>query len=302
MDGIIVIDKPQEFTSFDVVAVMRRVCGQKKIGHTGTLDPMATGVLPLLLGCATRAEPLLDDSSKEYEASFRLGFSTDTEDVSGQVTAESSVKVDEETLLKTIPQFRGNIFQIPPMYSAVHKDGKRLYELARQGIEVEREKRPVTISRLELLAFDETQQEGRIVVACSKGTYIRTLCADLAAACGTLGVMSSLRRTKAAGFGLSDSIPLAQARELSRQEISARLFPVDTLFRARPSISVTSAQAVRFSNGGALSLQRTGIPSNCQNGDQFRIYTPDRRFLGLGCVDLPKQELRVFRLFLESQG
>ena len=214
MNGVIVIDKPQGFTSFDVVAVMRRACGQKKIGHTGTLDPMATGVLPLLLGCATRAEPLLDDSGKEYEASFRLGFSTDTEDTTGRVTAQSGVRVTREEILNRIPEFTGEILQTPPMYSAVHKDGKRLYELARQGVEVEREKRPVTITRLELLAFDEERQEGRLAVACSKGTYIRTLCADLALSCGSLGVMSALRRTRAAGFGLDDAVPLEQARRI----------------------------------------------------------------------------------------
>ena len=297
MNGVIVIDKPQGFTSFDVVAVMRRACGQKKIGHTGTLDPMATGVLPLLLGCATRAEPFLDDSGKEYEASFRFGFSTDTEDTTGRVTAQSGVRVTREEILNRIPEFTGEILQTPPMYSAVHKDGKRLYELARQGVEVEREKRPVTITRLELLAFDEESQEGRLAVACSKGTYIRTLCADLALSCGSLGVMSALRRTRAAGFGLDDAVPLEQARELPREELARRVLPVDVLFQARPRVSVSAAQAARFANGGGLSLQRTSVPKGITGGAELRVYAPDGKFLGLGRVDPAAGELRVLRLF-----
>ena len=179
MDGIIIIDKPQGYTSFDVVAVMRGLCKQKKVGHTGTLDPMATGVLPILLGKATRCAPFLEDTDKEYEARFRLGVSTDTQDSTGQVMKTRERKVSREELEAILPQFRGEIQQIPPMYSAVQKDGRRLYTLARQGIEVERESRSVTIFRCDLLSFDEDVQEGSLLVACSKGTYIRTLCADL---------------------------------------------------------------------------------------------------------------------------
>ena len=301
MDGVIVIDKPQGFTSFDVVAVMRRACGQRKIGHTGTLDPMATGVLPLLLGSATRAEPLLDDSGKEYEASLRFGFSTDTEDVTGSITAQSEVRVTRAALEEKLPAFTGQIWQTPPMYSAVHKDGKRLYELARQGLVVEREKRPVVIERIGLLDFDEERQEGRIFVACSKGTYIRTLCADLGEACGSLGVMSALRRTKAAGFSIGDAIPLEAARQLSKEELAARMVSVDKLFQSRRRVYISAAQAVRFSNGGGLSLQRLGVPASLADGMQFCVYSPDGRFLGLGRVDLPAGELRVLRLFPESR-
>ena len=163
MNGILIIDKPQDFTSFDVVAVMRRLCSQKKIGHTGTLDPMATGVLPLLLGNAARAQAILPDSDKEYDASFQLGVTTDTLDSTGRVlTRTENVSVTRETLCRALGPFRGEIMQIPPMYSAVSKDGKRLYELARKGIEVEREKRPVTISELTLLSYNEETACGRL--------------------------------------------------------------------------------------------------------------------------------------------
>ena len=208
MNGVLVVDKPADYTSFDVVAVVRRLAGREKTGHTGTLDPMATGVLPILLGKATRAASLLEDTSKEYRAEFAFGYATDTQDSTGEVLARSDVRVTKDALLAALPHFRGNILQEPPMYSAVRKDGKRLYELARQGITVEREKRPVTIETLECIRFDEASQTGALEVRCSKGTYIRTLCADIAAALGTYGVMTALRRTSACGFSLEDAVPL----------------------------------------------------------------------------------------------
>ena len=177
MNGVLVVDKPADYTSFDVVAVVRRLAGREKTGHTGTLDPMATGVLPILLGKATRAASLLEDTSKEYRAEFAFGYATDTQDSTGEVLARSDVRVTKDALLAALPHFRGNILQEPPMYSAVRKDGKRLYELARQGITVEREKRPVTIETLECIRFDEASQTGALEVRCSKGTYIRTRCA-----------------------------------------------------------------------------------------------------------------------------
>ena len=170
MNGVLVIDKPRDFTSFDVVAVIRGVCGTKKVGHTGTLDPMATGVLPVLLGNATKAQSLMPDSDKAYEAEFMLGVRTDTLDITGNVTAKKDARMRFEDVDGVLDGFRGEIMQLPPMYSAVSVDGKRLYDLARQGIEVEREKRAVTIERLELLSFDENTQTGRLSVYCSKGT------------------------------------------------------------------------------------------------------------------------------------
>ena len=192
MNGIIVINKPSGFTSFDVVAVMRGIAKTRKAGHTGTLDPMATGVLPILLGNATKAQSLIPDSSKEYIADFRLGITTDTLDITGKIIEEKKSEISEREISDVLPEFTGNIFQIPPMYSAVQKDGKRLYELARQGIEVEREKRKVTIYKLELLEYDEKAQTGRLLTGCSGGTYIRTLIDDIGKRLGCGGVMTAL--------------------------------------------------------------------------------------------------------------
>lgn len=303
MNGIIVVDKPAGRTSFGVVAAMRKLSGEKKIGHTGTLDPMATGVLPLLLGCATRAAALLEDTDKEYEAGFRLGFSTDTQDSTGKVTAQSGKRADRTGLEAALSCFRGDILQTPPMYSALSVNGTRLYSLARQGIEVEREKRPVHIGRLELTAFDEEAQEGTLSVQCSKGTYIRTLCADLGETLGTYGVMTSLRRTRAAGFTLADAITLDEAEELSaRGELRERLLPVESLFLSRAVVTVTDAQARRFSNGGALDLVRTSLrAAPREDGSVYRVHSPQGGFLGLGAVHAQKDELRVLRLFPEEQ-
>lgn len=301
MDGIIIVDKPQDFTSFDVVAVMRRLSGERKIGHTGTLDPMATGVLPLLLGKATRAIPFLDDTDKEYSASFRFGVSTDTQDSTGTVLAESDLPVPLERLEAVLPEFRGDILQVPPMYSAVQKNGRRLYDLARQGIEVEREPRPVTVYRLELRDYDEAVRSGTLTVRCSKGTYIRTLCADLGERLGAHGMMTGLRRTIASGFTLEDAVTLERARELSGQgALIGRVLPVERVFLQNPVLAVTHAQATRFLNGGALSLNRTGLAQECAaDGTVYRVLAPQREFLGLGRVCAESGELRVLRLFAE---
>ncbi|WBY64404.1 tRNA pseudouridine(55) synthase TruB [Thermocaproicibacter melissae] len=302
MTGILIMDKPAGFTSFDVVAVMRGVCRERKIGHTGTLDPMATGVLPLLLGTATRALPFLPDTDKEYEAGFRLGLATDTQDSTGKTIAESSVRASRAQLESVLPRFRGDILQTPPMYSAVSVNSQRLYDLARRGIEVERKKRPITIFRLELLEFDEATQSGRLSVSCSKGTYIRTLCADIGEALGTYGVMTSLRRTRAAGYSLSDAVTLEQAKALAAEgRIAERVLPVESLFTSYPAVTVSAAQAVRFSNGGALDLSRTSLRSaQLSDGSRFRVLSPENVFLGLG--EVRDKNLAVLRLFPREGG
>ena len=215
MNGIIVIDKGNGYTSFDVVAKMRRICGEKKIGHTGTLDPMATGVLPILIGNATKAQSLLPESDKEYEATFSFGITTDTLDITGKIISQTESNVKLEDLEAVLPQFRGNIMQLPPMYSAVSKDGVRLYELARKGLITEREARPVTVYKLDLLNFDEQLQSAKIIVKCSKGTYIRSICDDIGQTLGCGAVMTSLRRVTACGYTLDDAITLEKAKELS---------------------------------------------------------------------------------------
>lgn len=300
MTGVLILDKPAGFTSFDAVAVCRRLCHERKIGHTGTLDPMATGVLPLLLGKATRAASLLEDTDKEYEAGFRLGVSTDTEDSTGKVLETSDTPVSRELLESLLPRFRGEIMQVPPMYSAVSKDGKRLYELARKGIEVERDARPVTIFKLELMEYHEETREGKLTVSCSKGTYIRTLIADLAKAAGSLGVMTALRRTKACGFTLADAITLDEAKALSEAgTLDEKLRPVESLFAHLPAITVSGAQAARFGNGGQLDLKR--IPAfrkqNPPDGEIVRVRGEKGEFLGLGQVQAEKGWLAILKLF-----
>lgn len=300
MTGVLILDKPAGFTSFDAVAVCRRLCHERKIGHTGTLDPMATGVLPLLLGKATRAASLLEDTDKEYEAGFRLGVSTDTEDSTGKVLETSGTPVSRELLESLLPRFRGEIMQMPPMYSAVSKDGKRLYELARKGIEVERDARPVTIFKLELMEYHEETREGKLAVSCSKGTYIRTLIADLAKAAGSLGVMTALRRTKACGFTLADAITLDEAKALSEAgTLEEKLRPVESLFVYLPAVTVSGAQATRFGNGGQLDLKR--IPAfrkqNPPDGEIVRVRGEKGEFLGLGQVQAEKGWLAILKLF-----
>lgn len=298
MNGIIVIDKKNGYTSFDVVAKMRRICGEKKIGHTGTLDPMATGVLPILIGNATKAQSLLPESDKEYEATFSFGITTDTLDITGKVLSQTESNVKSEDLETVLPQFRGDIMQLPPMYSAVSKDGVRLYELARKGLVTEREARPITVYKLDLLNFDEQLQSAQILVKCSKGTYIRSICDDIGQALGCGAVMTSLRRVTACGYTLDDAITLEKAKELSENGmLEEYLRPTESVFACYPSVKVTEAQAVRFKNGGGLMLSRTDVDDNSENGAYYRVYNSSDVFLGLGYVNKEKEELSVKKQF-----
>lgn len=303
MNGVIVLDKPQDFTSFDAVAVMRGLAKERKIGHTGTLDPMATGVLPLLLGRAAKAADLLPDTEKEYRAGFRLGERRDTGDVTGAVVETDTVPVDRDALERALEGFRGEISQIPPMYSAVSVNGRRLYELARRGIEVEREPRRVRIGELVLEAYDGETREGVLRAACSKGTYIRTLIEDIAKAAGSCGVMTSLRRVRACGFPEAEALSLDRLRELAAAgEMGSVLRPVESLFEPYPAVCVSAAQASRFQNGGSLALDRLRMPRIAlSEGMRFRICGPAQRFLGLGRIDAEKAELRFLKLFAEQE-
>lgn len=296
MNGVIVLDKPQGFTSFDAVAVVRGLSRERKIGHTGTLDPLATGVLPLLLGRAAKACDLLPDTDKVYRAGFRLGERRDTGDVTGRILQTDSGAVPAGQLARVLPAFRGEIQQIPPMYSAVSVDGKRLYQLARQGIEVERQPRAVTIFRLELEGYDPEKREGTLLAACSKGTYIRTLIEDIARAAGSLGTMTSLRRVRACGFSQEEAVPLERLRELAEKgELASVLRPVDSLFAGCPGVAVSPAQASRFENGGSLDTGRLRMPTGpAPLGALFRVYGPGPRFLGV--ARLEAGQLRFVKL------
>jgi len=297
MNGVLVINKPKEFTSFDVVAVVRKHSGQRKIGHTGTLDPNATGVLPLLLGSATKAQDIVPNHDKEYVADFRLGVTTDTLDIWGNVTAEKESDISKADFEKALENFRGDIMQTPPMYSAIQINGQRLYDLARKGVEVERKSRPVTIYKLELLEFNQKNQTGKIVVACSKGTYIRTLIDDIGRELGVGAVMTELNRTMACGYGIEDAITLEQMKDLAEKgELESKIADVETLFLNYGYVAVSDAQATRFHNGGALDVNRTYLEKLKPEQDTiFRVKDKNHNFLGLGIVK--EDLLKIYKHF-----
>ena len=297
MNGVIVIDKPRGFTSFDVIAVVRKLTRQRKTGHTGTLDPNATGVLPVLLGSATKAQDLIVNHDKTYVAEFRLGLTTDTLDIWGEVKTERESHVVKDEIQRLLPRFTGEISQIPPMFSAVQKNGVRLYDLARKGVEVEREARAVTVYRLELLSFDEETQSGALGIACSKGTYVRTLIYDMGAALGTGAVMTALRRTEACGYTLADCVTLDELKELCESgEIAQKIRPAESLFVSYESVAVSEAQAKRFQNGAALDIARTALKNrSLPNGEKLRVKDPSGNFLGLGIVS--DGMIKIFKLF-----
>ena len=279
MDGIICIDKPEGMTSFLCVAILRRLLGVKKVGHAGTLDPNATGVLPLLVGRATKTLDRLPVHDKSYTATLRFGAVSDTLDVWGTVT-ETGAPIPTRTAVEAaLPAFRGEILQVPPMTSALKKDGVRLYELARQGIEIERQARPVTIYELDLLQYNEETGELAIHCACSKGTYIRTLCDDLGRMLGCGAVMTALRRTAAAGYTLADCITVDEAKALAETGgLGGRILPMETILAAYPAITVSAPQAARFRNGGALDLVRLKAAVE----GPVRVYDPDGVCIALG--------------------
>ena len=279
MNGILCLDKPQNTTSFACCAKIRRLLGEKKVGHAGTLDPMATGVLPLLVGRATRALDLLPIHDKRYIATLRFGFTSDTLDIWGHVEPTGGTPPALEAIREVLPAFRGDICQVPPMMSALKRDGVRLYDLARQGIEVERPPRTVTLHALDVIGYDEAAGELTLDCLCSRGTYIRTLCDDLGRLLGCGAVMTALRRTMAAGFSLDGCLSLEQAEMLAGQDrLADRLLPVENAFALYPAVAVTAAQASRFCNGGALSLERLRTPVK----SPVRVHGPGRVFLGLG--------------------
>ena len=279
MDGILCIDKPEEMTSFLCVAVVRRLLGVKKIGHAGTLDPNATGVLPLLIGRATKTLDRLPVHDKSYTATLRFGAVSDTLDVWGEVQETGKPIPTLAQIEEALPQFRGDIMQVPPMTSALKKDGVRLYDLARQGIEVEREARPVTIYELDLLDYNEKEGLLTLHCACSKGTYIRTLCDDLGRVLGCGAIMTALRRTMAAGYPLADCITLDEAKKLAEEgTLSNKILPIETALAAYPAITVSAPQAQRFRNGGALDLVRL---RDTVTGP-VRVYDPDGVCIALG--------------------
>ena len=298
MNGVLVINKPPEFTSFDVVAVVRRLSGQRKIGHTGTLDPNATGVLPLLLGNATKAQDIIENHDKEYTADFRLGYVSDTLDIWGNVKEFSQKPVTKEEIMNVLPDFTGDIEQVPPMFSAVQQNGTRLYDLARRGIEVERRKKSVTVYQLELLFYDEGLREGSLRIKCSRGTYVRTVIDDIGRALSCGGVMTALNRTNACGYSLKDAVTLETAGKLAQDgALQTMVLPTESLFYNCKAVRVTAAQAKRFLNGGCLDISRTPLARGCNYGGIYRIKNPDGDFLGLGKTDKETNQIKIYKLF-----
>ena len=297
MDGVLVIDKPKDYTSFDVVAKVRKLTKEKKIGHTGTLDPLATGVLVLLLGNSAKSQIFMEEHKKEYVAELLLGAITDTQDITGNVIKEVKSNVSKEEFEDSIKDFIGDVYQIPPMYSAIKKNGKKLYELAREGNEVEREKRKIKIYNIDLLDYNREKQMATIKVLCSKGTYIRTLCEDIGNKLGCGGVMTQLRRTRTDGFSLKESITVQDLEKICNEgNIEEKLLKTEALFDNLESVNVTKPQAIRFTNGGGLMLSRVKKINNLKTCKALRIYY-DNTFLGLGEIDNEKEEIRVLRIF-----
>ena len=296
MTGIILLDKQQNITSFSACNRVKHALAVKKAGHTGTLDPMATGVLTIALGSATRFIELLPVHDKAYTARVKLGVTTDTLDITGNVISQSEVSVSEKELEEAVMKFKGDIMQKPPMYSAVFKDGKRLYELARQGVEVERDERPVTVFDIKASDFDGV--EFTLDVSCSAGTYIRTLCDDIGKKLGCGAVLTELRRTKANGFDIAECHTLEEIKEAAENgSVEKFIIPVEKCFECYDGVTVSEGQAKRFSNGGELSLDR--INCNFEN-TLYRVYSPDSKFLGLGLADTESKVLKVRRLLVNA--
>ena len=273
MNGIVIIDKPQGWTSQDVTARLRRVFNTRRIGHGGTLDPMATGVLPVFVGRATRGVEFFEHAEKTYETLLRLGMTTDTEDVTGTVLKETEVNITLEKVEAVLERFRGEILQVPPMYSALKVNGQKLCDLARKGREVERQPRPITIHQLTLLEIGETTL--RLRVRCSKGTYIRTLCKDIGEALGCGGCMAELRRVTAGEYTIDEAVPLLQL--LEEQEPEKWLRNVDTMFRNYEAVTLTANQEKRCRNGNAFTVSLAE--------GTYRAYSKDGEFLMLAKVE-----------------
>ena len=273
MNGIVIVDKPQEWTSQDVTARLRRVFNTRRIGHGGTLDPMATGVLPVFVGRGTRGVEFFEHAEKAYEATLLLGRTTDTEDVFGNTLTEQEVRLSEAEFLAVLPRFRGKIMQVPPMYSALKVNGQKLCDLARKGKEVERQPREIEIFELQCLEF--AGNTARLRIQCSKGTYIRTLCKDIGQALGCGGCMAQLRRVQAGEYTIDEAVPLQEL--LETDDPGKYLRSVDSMFRKYPEITLTANQEKRCRHGNSFSI--------AVQAGTYRCYSQNGEFLMLAKVE-----------------
>ena len=295
LSGAILIDKPGSMTSFKVVSELRKILHTKKVGHAGTLDPMATGLLPVLVNKATKIQELLQNGNKEYIAEFKLGITTDTQDITGKIIKEfENVNVSEEQILSSLKKFTGEIVQTPPMYSAISKSGIRLYKLARKGIEIEREKRKINIYSLKLLNFSKKENLVRVLVNCSKGTYIRTLCADIGEYLGCGATLTSLRRTKTCNFSIEQSVKIEELKNLALTEISKKvLIPIDRILEDYEFTVLNKENTKNFLNGRKFNI-------NLDIKDHIlRVYSENKTFLGLGKYNFKNKELAAYKLLCD---
>lgn len=288
MNGIILIDKPQEWTSHDVVGKLRGILHERRIGHSGTLDPLATGLLVIFVGRATRAVEFAEADTKEYIAGLRLGISTDTQDITGRVISSGGAVPDEFQLRKALEKFKGELEQIPPMYSAIKVGGKKLYELARKGESIERRSRHITVFDLDIAGRADDDYVLR--VSCSKGTYVRTLCNDIGQALGCGGCMSSLRRTKAGVFSVEDAHTIAEVQEaVDRGEAESLIIPLDTLLSEFNKLTVPAVAEKKLRNGSIVNI-------SAPDG-KYRVYSESNEFLLLG--EVQSGRLKTIKSFFE---
>lgn len=298
--GIINIYKEVDFTSHDVVAKMRGICQQKKIGHTGTLDPNATGVLPVCLGSGTKLCDMMADKDKEYIAELLLGVTTDTQDTTGTILSEHDVQLSPEEVTRVIMDFQGDIQQIPPMYSALKVNGQKLYELAREGKEVERKPRPITIHEIEILKMELPKVKIRVV--CSKGTYIRTLCADIGEILGCGGTMASLVRTRVGRFCLEDAITLDQLQALRDEErIGTKVHSVEEVLEDYPALHLLEEYSKIIENGNSFYPNQALEEKETIVGEWVRIYNHENRFFGIYSYDADREMYRPVKMFLMQE-
>ena len=288
MQGLLLINKPSGRTSFSVVSQVKKTAGQKRVGHTGTLDPLATGVLPILLGRATVLSSIMLDEDKKYTAKIKLGVTTDTDDITGKVINEKKVSVSQDTLKSALEHFVGKIEQIPPMYSAIKKDGVRLYKLAREGKSVDLTARNIEIFEIKQIEDLEGDNEFVIETHVSKGTYIRSLARDIGEYLGCGATLSSLERTYASGFDISDCVDL---ENLNNENISEFLLDEEIAVKHLRSLEITEKQAVRFSNGGQLGFERLK-EKNFSDNELFRVKY-NKRLLGIGIADCEKEHIGI---------
>lgn len=303
-NGIINIYKEPGFTSHDVVGKLRGILKQKKIGHTGTLDPDAVGVLPVCLGNATKLCDMLTDRSKEYVATFRLGIVTDTQDISGNVLAQKEVLCDKEQVLRTIKGFEGDILQIPPMYSALKVNGQKLVDLARKGIVVERKARPITIYSISVL--QDNHPEYQISVSCSKGTYIRTLCHDIGEKLGCGAVMTSLQRTRVGEFQITSSVKLSELEKMVCSGTELPIIPTEYIFQKMPALQVTGDGIKGLQNGNVLTVnmvksfrEKDSEQISMKDSQEYRVYDEKERFTAVYVWNHTARILKPVKMFFE---